>query len=264
MDPLSALASVIAVYQLASEVGKIYFNYAQGVRHANRDSDLVLEEISKFQRSLQNLKGMLTDEDEGKGGGDRLKNLRDIMGGGSGSLQDCKRDLEKTLATLESGKLKEGIRAIIRKLAWPMKEGEVKRVVEKLRTLSMAVDTALTIDTVEMVRGIDNTTKRIESSLQSSEEQRKAEAERRKEEEAIKIAEETRESILNWLTHPDPWENHNIASHARNDTARTGRWFIDGVLFEEFKNTSRSQATATAIMCGTSTVDTVTDTSIAT
>jgi hypothetical protein len=144
------------------------------------------------------------------------------------------------LAKLEYGKTKEGIHAIIRQLTWPLHEDDVKRVVKVLRSVTDAIEKALSIDTVEMVRGIDTTTKRIEETLHSSEEKRKEEENRRKEEEELKKAEETRKSIFEWLSHPNPTENHNIACAARNDTAKTGRWFLDGSVFQEFKDTPRS------------------------
>ena len=244
MDPVSAMASIIAIYQLASEVGKICFHYAQGVKHANRESDFVLDEITKFQKSLQNLRGMLVNEEGIKGGADRLKNLREIMEGDSAYLRVCKSDLEDLRKKLEKGIVGEGkreaIRAVIYKLSWPLKEEEVNKVCERLRNVAAAIDRAYNMDGIEMIRVIDtntkdliSTTKRMETAQVTAESKRKLDDEQRK-------REEEREDIIKWLAHPDKAENHNIACHARNDTAKTGRWFLDGATFQEFKDTPGS------------------------
>ena len=251
MDPLSALASVIAIYQLASEVGKICFHYAQGVKHANRESDFVLDEITKFQRSLQNLRGMLVNEEIVEGGADRLKNLREIMEGDSAYLRLCRNDLEELKKKLDRGIVGEGkreaIKAVIYKLSWPLKEEEVNKTCERLRNVTAAIDRAYNIDSIEMIRVIDTNTKelittakRMESAQITAESKRKQEEEQSKREEECKRLAKMREDIIKWLAHPDKAENHNIACHARNDTAKTGRWFLDGSIFQEFKDTPRS------------------------
>ena len=50
---LSAVASVITVYQLAASVTQLCFHYAQGVRSSKHEVELVMDEIAPFQNSLQ-------------------------------------------------------------------------------------------------------------------------------------------------------------------------------------------------------------------
>lgn len=240
MDPLSAIASVIAVYQLASKLGESCFLYAQGVRSAQKDSDFVIEEITAFQKSLLTLKRMLASEEHAQEGGDRLKNLKELIDGDSAYLQQCKRDLEKLLTKLENSKMKDGIRAIVHKMSWPLKEEEVSKLSDRLRSVAAAIDRALNLDNAEMLRCVHATTERIQISLDNTEDRRKMEEEQRKRVEEQKNAEETREKIIEWLEHPRPQENHDMACRARNDVAKTGRWFLDGDIFKEFKNTPRS------------------------
>ncbi|MCJ1265385.1 hypothetical protein MMC22_005262 [Lobaria immixta] len=240
MDPLSAIASVIAIYQLASKVGEMCFLYAQGVRGAQKESDIVIDEIMTFQKSLLTLKRMLSNEEHAQGGGDRLKNLEELMDGDSAYLQQCKRDLEKMLTKLESSKMKEGVRAFVHKLSWPLKEEEVSKVTERLRGVAAAIDRALHMDNTEMLRDVDATTRRIQISLENTEDRRKKEEAQRQRVEEQKNVEEMREKIFEWLEHPRPQENHDVACRARNDMAKTGRWFLDGDTFKEFKDTPRS------------------------
>lgn len=226
MDPLSAIASVIAIYQLASKVGEMCFLYAQGVRGAEKESGIVIDEIMTFQKSLLTLKRMLSDEEHAQGGGGRLKNLKELMDGDSAYLQQCKRDLENMLTKLETSKMKDGIRAILHKLSWPLKEEEVSKITERLRGVAAAIDTALHMDNTDMLRGVDTTTKGIQTALQKTEDRRK------KEDEEV-----MREKIFKWLEHPRPEENHDVACRARKDMAKTGQWFLGGDAFKEFKDT---------------------------
>lgn len=233
MDPLSAIASVIAIYQLASKVGGMCFLYAQDVRGAQKESDFIIDEIHSFQKSLRSLKRMLDNEEHAHGGGDRLRNLKELMDGGSGSLQQCKRDLENLLTKLEKIKMKDGIRAIVHKLSWPLKEAEVFKVTERLRGVTAAIDRALNMDNTEMLRSVDATTKRIQISLENTNDRWEREEEKNMSEKTIK-------KIFEWLDHPRPEENHDIACRARNDMAKTGRWFLDGDAFKKFKDTPSS------------------------
>lgn len=190
-------------------------------------------------------------EENVKGGADRLKNLREIMEGDSAYLRVCRSDLEGSQRKLEKGIVGEGkreaIKAVIHKLSWPLKEEEVNKTCERLRNVAAAIDRAYNTDGIEMIRVIDTNTKelittakRMESAQSTAESARKQEDEKRRQEEERKRSAKTREDIIKWLAHPDKAENHNIACHARNDTAKTGRWFLDGSTFQEFKDTPRS------------------------
>lgn len=247
MNPLSAIASVIAIYQLASVVGAQYFRYVRGVRQADKDGDLVMAQIEIFQRSLRHLQGMLAEEDRNTKGGSRLKLLAEIIDGDSASLQACNKELERVHAKLAKAQSDEGFKRAIHELRWPLKQEEVNKTTTTLNSFAGAVDRALSIDTSELVRSIDTTTKRIDSaakriqnSVENTDIRQKQEELLRKEKEERQKAEAVRESILDWLAHPDPSETHNIACGARNDTAKTGRWFLDGAVFQEFRETPGS------------------------
>ena len=100
MDPLSAIASVIAIYELASVVSGLCFRYGQGVRGADRDADLIIDEIDTFLRYLRRIKEILGTEKKVTGGAVRLQNLSRIVNGESAALKMCWRDLEDIQATL--------------------------------------------------------------------------------------------------------------------------------------------------------------------
>ena len=246
MDPLSAAASVIACYQLASAVGGQCLRYVRGVRQAHKDGDLVIAQIQAFQLSLYHLQGMLANEAGNRNGDNRLKFLREIMNGISEPLVLCSQELEKIRAKLSKAQSGGNLREVFHSLTWPLKQEEVDKAITTLNSFTAAVERALTIDTNEVVRWIDSTTKDIDSttkriliSAESAEAQQKQQEKLRREEEERQKAEQTREKILDWLAHPDPAEFHNNTSRARK-SAKTGRWFLDGAAFQAFRETPRS------------------------
>lgn len=232
MDPLSAIASIIAVYSLACKIGELSIYYTQGVRNADKECDYFIDEITTFQRSLRTLKRMLMDERDDIGG-IRLENLRDLIEGEKASLKQCQTDLENVNEKLEYGKTKAGLKAVFHKLSWPFKEDEVRKVIDRLKGFAASIDRALIMDNTEMARDTHSTIKRIENrQKQKDEESHKK--------EDLKHAEETREKIMKWLHHPDPVENHIVACHARNEKANTCRWLLDGDDFKKLRETPRS------------------------
>lgn len=240
MDPVSAIASVIALYQLASTVSGLCFHYGQGARRADRDADLVINEIDIFQRYLRTLKATLAKEDAATGGVDRLQNLNEVVDGESGPMKMCIKDLEKIQTKLIKVQAEGGFKEAVNRLSWPLKQEEVSKTLSTLRRFTEAVDRALNMDNNEAIREIDDRTKHIQSSLESAESQQRREKESFQLSQEQQRANEIKEKILDWLAHPDPSEIHAIASRDRNDRAKTGRWFLDGVSFQNFKATPRS------------------------
>lgn len=240
MDPISAIASLIAVYQLASSVSGLCFRYGQGVQRADRDADLVINELDTFQKYLRTLKEILDKEDSATDGTHRLRNLNGIINGESAALKLCGRHLEDIRAKLVKVQSEGRLREAIHKLSWPLKQEEVNKTLNTLKRFAEAVDRALNVDNNEIIREIDSTTKRIQNSLESAESQHERDREQLQLSQEQREADEIKEKILDWLSHPDPSEIHEMARHDRNDQARTGRWFLNGNAFQEFKATPRS------------------------
>ena len=192
------------------------------MRDASRDADLVINEIDTFQKYLRNLKEILEKEDTATDASDRLHNLNAIIHGESAALQMCRENLEDIKIKFSRVKSEGHFRGAIHKLSWPLKQEEVRKTLDTLKKFTAAIDRALSVDSNVVLRRIDTTTQRIQSSLESA--------------ELLEI----KEKILDWLAHPDPSEVHDIVRRDRNDQAKTGRWFLDGSTFGEFKATPQS------------------------
>lgn len=226
------VCSVITIYQLTCKIAELAFDYAQSVKSTNKESDYIIDEIVNFQRSLRILKRMLTDE-EIKVGENRFESLRELIEEDNTGLKRCESDLKNVLRILENGRSKERIKSMLHRLSWPLKEEEVRKFTDKLRSFAASVDRALAMDNTEMIRDTHSITTQMACSLEKAE----------KKHEKLKIEEdqkETREKIMNWLHHPNPAESHNAACRARNKNVKNGRWFLDGNDFKLFRKTPRS------------------------
>ncbi|KAA6415743.1 MAG: hypothetical protein FRX48_00461 [Lasallia pustulata] len=146
MEPLSTAASVIVIYQRASYIGGLCFRYARGVHRANSQAELVMDEIITFQGSLRQLKRILDDEAEHNGGSNRLKVLEDVVNGISSILKCCKMDLGNLKTKLEEAEKEHEFKALVQRLVWPLKEEEVKRLLDNLRNAAAKIEEARGID----------------------------------------------------------------------------------------------------------------------
>ena len=240
MDPVSATASLIAIYQLASTISGLCFRYGQGVRRADGDADLVINEINTFQRYLRTLKEILAEEDLATGGASRLGTLSEIINGESTALNMCRKELETIRTKLVKVESEGPFKGAIHKLSWPFKQEEVSKTLETLKRFTEAVDRALNVDNNAVMRRIDSRTKHMQSSLETVEYRQKRDKEFFQQSQEEQRANEIKEKILDWLAHPDPSENHDDKSRHRKDQAKTGRWFLAGNVFKEFKTSPQS------------------------
>lgn len=246
MDPASIIGLVLACYQVASEIGCQCLRYVRGVQQSEKDIDIIFTRMQTFQIFLLHLQQTLADEEEISRDNSRLGLLKETLYGRFTSLPMCLKELEKIRDGLSKLGTGNRCKELLQKLAWPLKQEEVDKAFKTLDDFAAAVDKALTIDTSVTVRQIHFTSKNIEDNTNQllisnaeAETQQLQRDELRKQDEERREAMATREKILGWLTHPDVGEIHNLVSKARKST-ETGRWFLDGAVFQEFKETPRS------------------------
>ena len=237
MDPVSAVASVIAIYQLASAISGLCFHYSQGVRRADRDADLVINEIDIFQKYLRSMKEILINEQLATASTDRLRSLDEIINGQSAALNLCRQDLEVIQTELVKAQSGGRFKETVRKLSWPLRKEELDKKLNTLKKFTEAVDRALNVDNNEIIRGIDSKIQQIQESLKLTELQKKRQEEFFEQSQEQLRAEETKQKILGWLAHPD--RSESMRSHAT--TGMTGQRLVDGSLTDQsFKSSERT------------------------
>lgn len=166
MEPLSTLASIIAIYQLASTVGTQCFRYAQGISGTKKEEALVLDEIIRFQASLLQIREMITEEDGGTANRTRLKYLSQIVDGRSAPLRLCETELDNLRAKLDDASCHVGIKGIMHRLSWPLKREESSRAINTMRNFIHAVDMTLALDTNRTVRQLEDRLKQTQMSAE--------------------------------------------------------------------------------------------------
>jgi len=135
MDPLSTSASIIAIFQLTSDVVK-YINGASG---AARDRRRLLDEIHSCELVLFNIKCAIESGDDG---GQWLHKVA-ALGGSESPLERLTVALEATKSRLMP---KRGINKILASLTWPFDEKEVMQLVSAIQREKSLLQLVLTSD----------------------------------------------------------------------------------------------------------------------
>ncbi|KAI4202601.1 MAG: hypothetical protein LQ348_001480 [Seirophora lacunosa] len=127
---MEVAAGIIAVVQITEEVGKLCGNYIQGVRHAQRDIELL-------QSEAQALHDVLT----------RLNN-KPQANINSEAVQKCCEDLKSIKERLQPRKKHATLHRIglSRALKWPFTSKETKDHVHALAEYAALFDTTITLD----------------------------------------------------------------------------------------------------------------------
>lgn len=237
MDVVSAISSVIALYQLTTEITKICIKYGQEVRQGSREMRLFMDGITQFQICIARLAQPLENEGSSKGGEDRLRFLRDVVNEESQSYKDLLEELDALLKQLDKALSREGLRRQVSKLTWPLKADDRRRVIERMHVIEAAITKAVTLDSNELLRTIDS---RLKATEKVSNERQTRLDEEQKERDELDDEKRKRKDILAWLRHPSPSENHDIACAVRNDGIHPGRWLLEGAELKEHCDLKRS------------------------
>ena len=140
MDPLSGIASVIAVIQLTTAIVSICYGYRRTTKHASRDIKHITEELDSLGDVLKRL--LLLLESEEAEGTTQLQTLSLL----EEPLKQCHIELEALKTNLLSGASDGFMRAIGQVLIWPLKEGDIKKSINRLEKFKALLGLALTVD----------------------------------------------------------------------------------------------------------------------
>ena len=135
-DPLSITASIITVVQLAGSIT----SFCLSCREATKAEDGIIQQILDELKGLTDVLGPLAriakDHDT------ETKSLGALANPG-GSLDECRVLLEALQTELESVIAAQGVKKLGKILGWPIKEKEVKTLLERLSqrksTLALAL-----------------------------------------------------------------------------------------------------------------------------
>ncbi len=142
-DPLSITASIITVVQLAGSIA----SFCLSCNEATKGKDSIIQQILEELKGLTDVLGSLAQL--AKEHGPETRCLRALADAG-GALDDCKVLLETLKTELESVLVARGMTKLGKILTWPIKEKEVKALLERLSQRKSTL--ALALHNVQMYR----------------------------------------------------------------------------------------------------------------
>lgn len=148
MDPLSISVSVITLIQAANGVIHLYFDYASTVRGATRAISGLLDEIKNLRNILESLERLLASS----GNPDTapligLKEVAALCDLEDGPIvKELKLLTEKLRLPDWAGQDGSRRKALMQSLTWPLKEGDTKKILEKIDRLKKDLELALTVN----------------------------------------------------------------------------------------------------------------------
>lgn len=161
MDPLSLTASIIAVLQVSGQISSYCFKYIRLCKDARHDPLRLFREIGGLYMILTTLKNMAerkeTSENEPHSpppyqGEDvslfptlqQLCQLHDVLEACHHRLEKLEKELSVPFHSTSKLRTRAGI--IIHTLTWPLKEGELRKVLSEIHQFINIFTLALTID----------------------------------------------------------------------------------------------------------------------
>ncbi|KAH7382754.1 ankyrin repeat-containing domain protein [Phaeosphaeria sp. MPI-PUGE-AT-0046c] len=223
MDPLSVLASIIAVLQLTNKV----IGYLNDVKDASKERARCAVETSNLYSLLTNLRFRLEDEDVENPWFVAIRALAVE----NGPFDQFKEALELLQDRMTSGR--SHLAQFTEPLVWKFKKQEVDRILQSIERLKTMVAIALQNDHFKLSQAIKNDTGLIKTHMSTVEAGI----------ESIHLDRDRThlDNLRKWLSQTDfPNQQSDIL---RRRHQRTGQWFLDTPEFADWFNPSTPGAT---------------------
>ncbi|KAK0741604.1 hypothetical protein B0T21DRAFT_432672 [Apiosordaria backusii] len=192
MDPVSSAASIIAIIQIADKIIRACKAYIEAARDAPSDLRLILVEFSTLRSVLENLKCFISHSNNGFSALDSLSSPQ-------GPIKGCQlamTELERLLPPHSMTKV------VLSALAWPLKEGKAKKLLEEIKQHKTTIVLALTADTTQVCNQQTNSALADDGLATML---RKSSA------KSISSQAIQRHTVYSWLRKTDPFPLHHRA-----------------------------------------------------
>lgn len=136
-DPLSIVASVIAIAQLTERLIALGYVYLGGTKAASKDLRELVNELQSLGKVLVVL------QDYAQADQNLQSTALQSLNGQNGPLPGCALELRRLQLKLEP---KQGLRGMIQSLKWPFKEQETQQHIARIQRQKSLFILALTVD----------------------------------------------------------------------------------------------------------------------
>jgi hypothetical protein len=150
MDLLSIIASYIAIIQIADRLVSNCKGYVKSVKDTPNNIRIIIIEVGSVRCVLELIRDPVPEDgDDNNDMSFRLQNLR----GEDGPVEGCKKALI-ALSSLDPDPVVQSTHEKRRKLfslttlAWPLKEGKARKLLQDIRRYKATMSLALTTETV--------------------------------------------------------------------------------------------------------------------
>ena len=140
-EPLSLVASLIAVVQISGSVISCCYEYRKTVKNAPKDLVKVINEVAGLRNVVERLVTLIDDEKVASH--KYLSTLADYASA-NGPLELCQQDLESLRVKLEQP-VNEW-KALGRRLTWPLYEKDATKILASIYRTKSLLETALMVD----------------------------------------------------------------------------------------------------------------------
>ena len=140
-EPLSLVASLIAVVQISGSVISCCYEYRKGVKNAPKNLLMVTSEVAGLRNVVERLITLM--DDKKMANYTYLSTLAEIVTA-DGPLEYCRHNLESLQIELELPV--NECKALGRRLTWPLQERDITKTLASIYRLKSLLETALLVD----------------------------------------------------------------------------------------------------------------------
>lgn len=220
-DPLSLVASLIALVQISGSIISLCCDYRRGIQGAQKDVAQILRETQSLRNVIEQLIQLLD-----KHGSEIYQlSLRKMSLNDDGPFSEFQHDLE----TLEV-RLHRPVttwRRLGDQLLWPLRKSDVKQALESIHRIKGIVEFGLIADATTSIVEIQQNTRDLKDRIVDFQRS----ITHQSEQQELQI-------MLEWLGSSHPSVRHNDVCKKR--AKDTGLWLLNGSAFEAWRDARTS------------------------
>ncbi|KAK5053766.1 hypothetical protein LTR84_001727 [Exophiala bonariae] len=233
-EPLSLIASLIAVAQISGEIISLCYNYRSGIKGADANVTRLTSEVKSVRDIIENLIKVVDEQPPQDSQVEAIASLA-TPGGPLTQALDELQQLEIKLRPAS------GWRAVGKLLKWPLSEPEVVKTLDRINRLNTTLALAASTDHLKIAIAHRAETKAIKDDTSALLQHQDSTQDKK-----------DRKTIFQWLNAPNAETNLIVARSKR--CASTGGWILNDPNYQRWLDTPQSLLWVSGIPGGGKTI----------